>query len=186
MRPWPVSVSSPSSVGRKADILQPWKQLGRRWHLARKGFPLGKTVQWDGEVLEELMELLAEVRPEGQLLWNNKQMVPLYVREQKEPWAAVLTKKVDAVHLILTGPQGRFPQGRLATLGYDVQVEADPRGLDSLRLKFRALERSAPRRFGRAVERTLRDAAQWGREQAVITEARRDESPKQTSGSRKE
>ena len=52
-----------------------------------------KAVQWDAEVLEELFELLSEVAPAGQFLWNNKQVVPVYVREQKEPWAAVQTKK---------------------------------------------------------------------------------------------
>ena len=56
-----------------------------------------QAVEWDGEVLEELIELLAEMAPHGQFLWNNKQVVPLYVPEQKEPWAAVQTKKkVDA------------------------------------------------------------------------------------------
>ena len=32
-------------VEQHADILQPWKQLGRKWHFARKGFPVGKKVQ---------------------------------------------------------------------------------------------------------------------------------------------
>jgi excinuclease ABC subunit A len=120
------------------DDLMPWKVLGRKWHFARKGFPLGKTVQWDGEVLEELFELLAEVAPEGQFLWNNKQVVPIYVRQQHEPWAAVQTKKVDAVHLALAGPKGRFPLGRLTGLGYDPELDAARPDVDVVRLKFRS------------------------------------------------
>ena len=58
---------------------------------------------------DELFELLSEVAPEGQFLWNNKQVVPVYVRSQKEPWAAVQTKKSEAVWLTLAGPKGRFP-----------------------------------------------------------------------------
>ena len=73
------------------------------------------------EVLEELVELLDETAPYGQFLWNNKQVVPLYVPEQHEPWAAVQTKKLDAVYLHLTGPKGRFAQGRITGLGFDAQ-----------------------------------------------------------------
>ena len=32
-------------VQAKSDILHPWKQLGRTWHLARKGFPIGKKIR---------------------------------------------------------------------------------------------------------------------------------------------
>ena len=102
----------------------PWKVLGRKWHFARKGFPPGKA-GLGGDVLEELFELLAEVAPAGQFLWNNQQVVPLYVRSQKEPWAAVQTKKSDAVWLTLVGPKGRFPLGRLTRLGFDPDLDGE-------------------------------------------------------------
>ena len=35
-------------VEQQADILQPWKQLGRKWHFARSGFPVGKRVAVGG------------------------------------------------------------------------------------------------------------------------------------------
>jgi excinuclease ABC subunit A len=127
-------------VEHHADVLAPWKQLGRKWHLSRRGFPLGGTVEWDAEVLEELIELLAEAAPLGQLLWNNKQVVPLYVPRQHEPWAAVQTKKLDAVYLTLIGPKGRFPQGRLAGLGLDARVDGSRPGYDMLRIRFHSLD----------------------------------------------
>jgi excinuclease ABC subunit A len=120
------------------DDLMPWKVLGRKWHFARKGFPLGKAAQWDGEVLEELFEMLSDVAPAAQFLWNNKQVVPLYVQAQKEPWAAVQTKKVDAVWLTLIGPKGRFPLGRLTALGFDPELDGERSDVDLIRLKFRA------------------------------------------------
>ena len=122
------------------DILQPWKQLGRKWHFARRGFPLGGKVEWEMEVLEELVELLNETAPYGQLLWNNKQVVPLYVPQQHEAWAAVQTKKLDAVYLHLTGPKGRFAQGRITGLGFDAHVNGEKTGMDVLRIKFRSTE----------------------------------------------
>jgi excinuclease ABC subunit A len=124
----------------QTDILQPWKQLGRKWHFARRGFPLGGKVEWEMEVLEELIELLNETAPYGQLLWNNKQVVPLYVPQQREAWAAVQTKKLDAVYLHLTGPKGRFAQGRITGLGFDAQVDGEKTGMDVLRIKFRSTE----------------------------------------------
>ena len=127
-------------VEHSADVLQPWRQLGRKWHFARRGFPVGKPVAWDTAVLEELIELLAELASDGQVLWNNKQIVPIYVPEQKEPWAAVQTKKPDAVYLWLAGPKGRFTQGRIASLGQWPQLDARRRDADVILLRFDAVE----------------------------------------------
>ena len=122
------------------EDLMPWKVLGRKWHLARRGFPPGKTVQWETEVLEELLELLSETAPGGQFLWNNKQIVPLYLPDQREPWASVQTKRLDGVCLHLTGPKGRFAQGRIIGLGHDPQFDGQRPDADVIHLKFRALE----------------------------------------------
>jgi excinuclease ABC subunit A len=46
-------------VGKSPEDVMPWKVLGRKWHLSRKGFPPGKKVDWPQETLEELLELLA-------------------------------------------------------------------------------------------------------------------------------
>ena len=125
-------------VHAKSDILQPWKQLGRVWHFARKGFVLGKKVHWDVEVLEDIFELLSEVAPQGQFLWNNKQVVPVFVPGRRDPWAAVQTKKLDAVHLHLMGPKGRFVLGQLTDLGYNPELDGQPADRDSIRLMFRS------------------------------------------------
>jgi excinuclease ABC subunit A len=125
-------------VQENSDILQPWKQLGRKWHFARRGFAVGKKVEWEPDVLEELFELLAEIAPDGQFLWNNKQVVPLYVSEQREPWAAVQTKKLDAVYLHLTAPKGRFAMGQITGLGYLPELDGQRPGHDTICLKFRS------------------------------------------------
>jgi excinuclease ABC subunit A len=124
-------------VQHQSDILQPWKQLGRKWHFARKGFPLGKKILWDAEVLEELFELLSAAAPEAQVLWNNKQVVPVYVPQQKEPWASVQTKKLDAVYLHLAGPKGRFTLGQITELGYNPRLGGGRPDCDVLHLRFR-------------------------------------------------
>ena len=172
----------------KTDILQPWKQLGRKWHFARRGFPLGGKVQWEMEVLEELVELLNETAPYGQLLWNNKQVVPLYVPQQREPWAAVQTKKLDAVYLHLTGPKGRFAQGRITGLGFDAQVNGEKPawtsyGSSSVRSKtfaaasFRPFSRSTWRRWKR--NKILPSASgRWTGVEGVFHDPREESSMK--------
>ena len=124
----------------KTDILQPWKQLGRKWHFARRGFVAGGKVEWETSVLEELFKLLSATAPYGKIEWSNKQLVPIFVPQQREAWAAVQTKKLDAVYLHLNGPKGRVAQGRIAGLGFDSQVDGDKPGMDVLRLKFRSAE----------------------------------------------
>ena len=81
------------------DDVMPWKVLGRRWHLSRKGFPPGKRVHWDTEVLEDLCELLTTTAPQAQFLWNNQQVVHLMAGASGEPWATIHTKNPQAVLL---------------------------------------------------------------------------------------
>jgi hypothetical protein len=86
------------------------------------------------------MELLVEVSPESQFLWNNKQVVPIYVPEQREPWAAIQTKKLDAVYLHLTSPKGKFTLGQATGLGYEPSFDGTRANTDAIRLKFRSSE----------------------------------------------
>jgi excinuclease ABC subunit A len=124
-------------VRKQANVLQPWKQLGRAWHFARKGFPLGKKIYWEPDVLEKLMALIEEVAAESRLLWENKQVVPIYPADKREPWAAVQTKKRDAVHLHLMSPKGRFTQGQITELGHEPSFDGTRPTSDVIRLKFR-------------------------------------------------
>ena len=110
-------------VQQSPEDVMPWKVLGRKWHLARKGFPPGKKPAWSLEVLEELLEQLSEITTTttsgepasagggitgGQFLWNNQQVINLIVPEQREPWAVIYTKRLAGVDLQLNGPAGAF------------------------------------------------------------------------------
>jgi len=87
--------------------------------------------------LEELLELLGEVAPKAEFLWNNKQVVPILVPGRQEPWAAVQTKKLDAVYLHLMAPKGRFTMGQITELGYNPEMDGHRPNLDAILLKFR-------------------------------------------------
>ena len=121
------------------DDLMPWKALGRKWHTLPKGFAGGRRPEWEVTVLDRLLDLLEKTAPEGQFVWGNKQVVPLQVPVQREAWAAVQTKKVDAVYLTLQGPRGRFALGRVTDLGHEPEFDTGPE-LDLIRLKFRSVD----------------------------------------------
>jgi excinuclease ABC subunit A len=127
----------------------PWKVLGRKWHLSRKGFPPGKKVAWPQETLEELLELLETTATRGvkspgpglpntaaQFLWNNQQVVHLMVRGQRVPWATIQTKRTVGVDLSLHGPAGAFATGRIASLGVKRLIQPASDGRDAVKLRF--------------------------------------------------
>ncbi|MBI2823924.1 MAG: excinuclease ABC subunit UvrA [Planctomycetia bacterium] len=120
---------------RPEDVM-PWKVLGQKWHLSRKGFPPGKRIDWDVDVLEELCELLAETAAGGQLLWNNQQVVHVCTAAGGEPWATIHTKRPAGIDLTLAGPKNRFALGRIADLGADREFDGSRADKDLVKLRF--------------------------------------------------
>ena len=126
-------------IQQDPEDLMPWKQLGRKWHFSRRGFPPGKKIDWDIEVLEELCELLSEVAPEGQFLWNNQMVVHVLAPGRSEPWATIHTKRRTGVELVLAGPKARFALGRIASLAAARELVGE-RNRDLIKLQFVTLD----------------------------------------------
>ncbi|HEX3726681.1 MAG TPA: excinuclease ABC subunit A, partial [Pirellulales bacterium] len=126
-------------VRQSPEDVMPWKVLGQKWHLSRKGFPPGKPPRWDVDVLEILCERLAHAAPQGQFLWNNQQLVHVFVSQQSEPWATIHTKRTAALDLVLTCPKGRFALGRIRDLGSDPELNVAGEH-DLVRLRFNSYE----------------------------------------------
>jgi excinuclease ABC subunit A len=123
-------------VSIKPEDVMPWKVLGQKWHLSRKGFPPGKKTDWKPEVLEELLEMLADAAPGGQFLWNNQNVVYLMVPGARKPWATVFTKRLAGVDLVLNGPKGAFQLGSVAELGAARELSTDGEDRDQVKLRF--------------------------------------------------
>jgi excinuclease ABC subunit A len=140
------------------EDIMPWKVLGRKWHFSTKGFPPGKRVHWEMNVLEELCEMLNETAPHGQFLWNNQQVVNLFVPGQKEPWASIQTKKPTHVELILTGPKGAFTLGRVLEMGADRELDT-MRERDVVRIQFTTKRDLAKGGFGEFLREHLERVA---------------------------
>jgi excinuclease ABC subunit A len=127
---------------KKLDLadLTPWKVLGRKWHLSRKGFSSGKRVRWDPAVLESLLDLLQQSAPRGQFDWSNKQVVYFDLPQAEGFRTAVYTKRRQGVDLTLTCPTGRFPLGRIAHLGSEREITSEPTGRDQIKIRFDSSE----------------------------------------------
>jgi hypothetical protein len=114
----------------------PWKKLGRKWHFNKKGFPPSHPRQWDMEVLEELCEILGEVATAGQFLWNNQQLVNLFVPGQKSSWASIRTKQPQWVELSLNCKKGLFAFGELTEIGHEPDLDGTPATHNTITLRF--------------------------------------------------
>jgi excinuclease ABC subunit A len=124
------------AVPLNVDDLTPWKVLGKKWHLSRKGFPSGKRVRWDAEVLERLAETLSKVLPQARIDWTGKQVVHFYRPDAEEPWATLHTKRRGGIDLALSGQPGRFALGKIAALGRDREIVATAGKPDQIRIRL--------------------------------------------------
>ena len=128
-------------VAENREELMPWKKLGQKWHFLRKGFPPGKSPQWDSETLEELCETLSEVAgSDAQFLWNNQQLVHLYLKGSRDPWATIHTKRLPSLDLSLNSPKGSIALGRVRELGFDRDLDGKRSDRDFVVLKFRSID----------------------------------------------
>jgi len=127
-------------ASQSPEDIMPWKVLGRRWHLSRKGFPPGKKVHWDMEVLQRLCDMLVEVAPGGEFVWDGQQVVHVKVGGGDAAWAALHTKRTTGLDLALIGPKDRFALGRVAEIGAQRKLQTDRPDCDVVKFRFRSLQ----------------------------------------------
>jgi len=127
-------------VKQTPDDVMPWKVLGRKWHFSRRGFPLGKTAQWPVELLESFCELVSEVAPEGEFLWNNQTVVHYMLPGRSQPWLSLHTKRPTALEAALNGPKNKFALGELLHLGADRELQTDAADCDVIRIQLRSAD----------------------------------------------
>jgi excinuclease ABC subunit A len=126
----------------KLEDLTPWKVLGRKWHLSRKGFPSGKRIEWEPEVLERLAKLLEDsLPPDAFVDWSNKQVVHFCPAVGSPPVAELHTKRRSGIDLILHVPAGRVALGRIASLGDDREVSTGRDSREEVKIRFINLPR---------------------------------------------
>ena len=121
------------------EDLTPWKVLGQKWHFLRKGFPPGKKIQWESEVLDRLYDVLCRVAPHGQFSWNNQQVVRWSANGDSDPRVSVWTKRADALILEVVSPKGAIALGRVTNIGCERELDGKRPDRDIIKLKFRTV-----------------------------------------------
>ncbi len=116
--------------------LTPWKVLGRKWHVSRKGFPSGKRIRWEPELLDRLFDLLQSAVPQAEIEWGNKQVVYFRRKNSEAVWAAVHTKRRHGVDLSLYNEAGRVALGRITELGREREISTSGNGRDQISIRF--------------------------------------------------
>ena len=120
----------------KPEDLTPWKVLGRKWHFLRKGFPSGKRVAWDAEVLQKLTDVLESAIPNAEVDWTNKQVVYFRLPDSDRVSASVHTKRRGGVDLTLFTKPGQITLGQVSQLGKDREIKFDANNREIVKLRF--------------------------------------------------
>ncbi len=124
------------SLGVSAEEIMPWKVLGRKWHVSRKGFPSNKQVKWTVTTLEQLCELLETTCVQDTIDWTNKQVVYWMAAGAKSPRMELYTKRREGIDLVLLTEPGQVALGRIANLGDEREITQHRSGLDAVRFRF--------------------------------------------------
>jgi len=114
--------------------LAPWKVLGRKWHLSRKGFPSAKRVDWEAETLDQLFTLIEGLTTGGTVDWGGKQTATWTRAGESKPTIEVNTKRRTSIDLELYAPAGAFGLGQVATLGETREVDTARDGRQMIRI----------------------------------------------------
>jgi excinuclease ABC subunit A len=112
-----------SSTGVEGHM--PWKKDGEKWHLSEKGFPPGRRVKWDRNLLPRLLKLVREVEPKVEVKWDTRDAILLYLPGCSRNWTRWKTKDADALECRFVGKPGQFNLSRIEKFGVDPTLEGD-------------------------------------------------------------
>ncbi|MFP6765269.1 MAG: hypothetical protein VB858_16695, partial [Planctomycetaceae bacterium] len=133
-------ISRVESTSTDVKDVSPWKVLGRKWHLMRKGFPANKRARWKVNTLETLFDLLEQYASGGQTVWNERQFVRFRLTEGSQDWAVVRTKSRMFIELVVMPVSGKAGTGEIAEVVSECEVFEARDGRFAVRLKVRDVE----------------------------------------------
>ena len=127
------------SVNEQAKLdpndLMPWKQLGRKWHLLRKGFPSNRRVNWPAELIDELCNL-CEQDGDLEMDYSQKQVINITHKPSKKKVATIHTKRRQGVDVTLFDKAGEITLGRIAELGADREITETTAGGHKVKIRL--------------------------------------------------
>ena len=117
------------------EDLTPWKQLGRKWHLLKKGLP--KKTEWDFKTIEKLLPVAekafethnADFSVRSKMTWSSS---------NGDPVAELHSKRKGSVDLVVFVPKDTVTIGVVAEIGASQEVKSLRSDWDAVRLSFTA------------------------------------------------
>ncbi|APZ94557.1 excinuclease ABC subunit UvrA [Fuerstiella marisgermanici] len=113
--------------------LTPWKQLGRKWHLMKKGLP--KKPTWDFKTVEKLLPIVEKSFANCEPDFSAKSKIT-WKDSNGKPAAELHTKRKDGVDLVLHVPNGTVTIGAIADFGVKQEVKPGKDNRDAVLMRF--------------------------------------------------
>jgi excinuclease ABC subunit A len=142
-------------IQTKPEDVMPWKVNGERWHLGEKGFPPGRKLKWDRNLLPCLLELVRAVESKIDVRWDNRVAVTLRVPEITRSWAQWRTKDADALDCRFLGKKGQFNLSQIDNIGVEPTLKPREDG-EILHLVFLHENHLQPQRLKEVLAEHLR------------------------------
>jgi len=118
------------------DDLMPWKVLGRKWHLMKKGVPATGRGVWDIKIVERLLPVLESHFEKCDVDYGIRSKINWTRLKGGKPVAELHTKRSDGVDLILYLPTGKVTIGAIAAIGESQDIQPTRDGQDAVRIRF--------------------------------------------------
>jgi excinuclease ABC subunit A len=144
-----------ASASTDVKDVEPWKVLGRKWHLMQKGFPAGKRPRWKKELLETLFSVVEKVAPDADVIWNERQFVRYRKQGEKKDWLVITTKRRVGIDLVVTPQSDGVGLGDVASVVTEHETKPGRDGRDTIRLRLTKLEQVRSRKLKEFLHRCL-------------------------------
>jgi excinuclease ABC subunit A len=131
----------------------PWKVLGKKWHVSRKGFPSNKRIAWNAEVVERLLDILEVSLPGYEVDWSNKLRV-VWTNAAGDAVVEVGTKRREGLLLSVFTSPGAIALGQISDLGAEREIAPHRNGREVVRVMFTTTDQVDAAAISRLVKRT--------------------------------
>ena len=120
------------------DDLTPWKQLGRKWHLMKKGLP--KKPTWEFKALENLLPLVENAFEGSDIDYGIRSKINWKSADTGLPVAELRTKRKDSLDLLVFVPHDSVTVGSIANFGFEQDVTPQQNDRDVVQIRFDSAE----------------------------------------------
>jgi len=137
------------------DDLMPWKQLGRKWHVMRKGLPMNGRVPWKTGTVEAILPVLEDVLASCETDYGLRIKINWCRKKDRSPVAELHTKRADGVDLVLLVDHDSMTIGSIAEFGADQKIVASRDGRDAVRIRLVSPSQAKDRKLHQFIRRTV-------------------------------